>query len=50
MDVAKLSIASMNNELFKKVVSTRFYKCVASTKDGRKRFNEWENTNKLLRR
>ncbi len=40
----------MNNDLFKKIVSTRFYKCVASTKDGRKRFNEWENTNKLLRR
>ena len=50
LDVAKLCIICMKNELFRKVVNTKFYKCVATSKDGRKRFNEWENTNKLLRR
>jgi D-alanyl-D-alanine carboxypeptidase len=40
----------MKNEFFKQVVGTKSYKCIVTTVDGKKRINEWENTNKLLRR
>lgn len=48
--MAKLCIHCMKNGLFRQVVSTKTYKCVVGAKQGRKRFNVWENTNKLLRR
>ena len=46
--LARLSAAAMKYELFRKIVATRQFGCVAVGEQGYKRNVIWKNTNKLL--
>ena len=49
-DVAKLANYSMKSEGFREIVNTRVYVAEIKGADGFLRFQNWENTNKLLGR
>ena len=46
--LGKLSLAAMKSELFRKVVATRQFGCIARSTQGYERNVLWKNTNRLL--
>ncbi len=47
-DLARLAFVALQDDLFKRVVSTRQYACTVNSQQGYQRTVVWDNTNKLL--